>query len=107
MHTEERLARSRSKQVTYPRDLTDPGEIAAQIAELTEDVCRAVFAEGRSVTHVGVIVRTSTFFTQIKTGKLAASAAESAPVVAKALEVLGRFEITRPVRLLGVRVDLA
>lgn len=103
---EERLARSRSKQVTYPRDLTDASEIAAQVAELTEDVCRTVFAEGRVVTHVGVIVRTSTFFTQTKTGKLAAPTTESAPAVAKALEVLGRFEITRPVRLLGVRVDL-
>jgi DNA polymerase-4 len=107
VHPEERPARSRSKQVTYPRDLTDPAEIATQIAALTDDVCRAVFAEGRSVTHVGVIVRTSTFFTQVKTGKLATPAAESAPAVTKALEVLGRFEITRPVRLLGVRVDLA
>ena len=101
------MARSRSKQVTYPHDLTDAGEIAVQITALTEDVCAAVFAEGRAVTHVGVIVRTSTFFTQVKTGKLAAPATESAPVVTKALEVLGRFEITRPVRLLGVRVDLA
>jgi DNA polymerase-4 len=107
VHTEERPARSRSKQVTYPHDLTDPGEIATEVAALTEDVCGAVFAEGRAVTHVGVIVRTSTFFTQVKTGKLASAAAESAPVVAKALEVLGRFEITRPIRLLGVRVDLA
>ena len=107
VHAEERLARSRSKQVTYPHDVTDASEIAARIAELTEEVCSAVFTEGRAVTHVGVIVRTSTFFTQTKTGKLPASAAGPGPVVAKALEVLGRFEITRPVRLLGVRVDLA
>ena len=104
---EERLARSRSKQVTYPHDLTEPAEIATQVAALTEDVCGAVFAEGRAVTHVGVIVRTSSFFTQVKTGKLPMRAAEPEPVVTKALEVLGRFEITRPVRLLGVRVDLA
>ena len=107
VHPEERPARSRSKQVTYPHDLTDAGEIAVQIAELTENVCATVFAGGRSVTHIGVIVRTSTFFTQVKTGKLPTQAIESGPVVAKALEVLGRFEITRPVRLLGVRVDLA
>jgi DNA polymerase-4 len=107
VHPEERLARSRSKQVTYPRDLTDAAEIATQVVALTEDVCRTVFAEGRTVTHVGVIVRTSTFFTQVKTGKLAAPSTAAAPVVARAQEVLGRFEITRPVRLLGVRVDLA
>jgi DNA polymerase-4 len=107
VHPDERLARSRSKQVTYPRDLTDAAEIATQVVALTEDVCRTVFAEGRTVTHVGVIVRTSTFFTQVKTGKLAVPSTAAAPVVARAQEVLGRFEITRPVRLLGVRVDLA
>jgi len=106
VHPEERPARSRSKQVTYPHDLTDPAEIATQVASLTDDVCRAVFAEDRVVSHVGVIVRTSSFFTQVKTGKLSAPTAESAPVVTRALEVLQRFEITRPVRLLGVRVDL-
>ncbi|GAA3706419.1 DNA polymerase IV [Microlunatus aurantiacus] len=107
VHPEERLARSRSKQVTFAHDLTEADEIATRVAALTEDVCRTVFAEGRTVTHVGVIVRTSTFFTQVKTGKLAAPSTEVAPVVTKAREVLGRFEITRPVRLLGVRVDLA
>jgi DNA polymerase IV len=107
VHPEERLARSRSKQETFPHDLTDAAEIATQVTRLTEDVCATVFGEGRTVTHVGVIVRTSSFFTQVKTGKLPTTAAEAAPVVSKALEVLGRFEITRPVRLLGVRVDLA
>lgn len=107
VHPEERLARSRSKQETFRHDLTDAAEIAAQVTRLTADVCATVFAEGRLVTHVGVIVRTSSFFTQVKTGKLAAPSAEAVPVVSKALEVLGRFEITRPVRLLGVRVDLA
>lgn len=107
VHPEERPARSRSKQETFRHDLTEAAEIAAQITRLTEDVCATVFVEGRTVTHVGVIVRTSTFFTQVKTRKLPVASAEAAPVVSTALEVLGRFEITRPVRLLGVRVDLA
>ena len=106
VHTEERLAKSRSKQVTYPVDLVDRAAIATQVAALTEDVCREVFAAGRVATHVGVVVRTATFFTQVKTGQLAAPATQPEPVVAKALEVLERFEISRPVRLLGVRVDL-
>ncbi len=102
----ERIARSRSKQVTYRHDLTDPDEICRQIDSLTRDVCAEVFAAGRAASHVGVVVRTASFFTQVKTGKLAEPTTETDRVVERALVVLDRFEITRPVRLLGIRVDL-
>lgn len=105
--TQERLAKSHSKQVTYPQDLTDVDAIRAQITVLAREVLDQVVAEERLVTQVGVILRTSTFFTQTKTGRLALATTEPEPVIAKALEVLGRFEISRPVRLLGVRLDLA
>lgn len=106
VHAEERLARSRSKQVTYPADLTDPDEIRRQILALTEDVCAEVFLLGRTATHVAVIVRTASFFTQVKTGKLPTPTTDPSLVAEHAAGVLARFEITRPVRLLGVRVDL-
>ena len=105
--TEERVARSRSKQVTYPTDITDPAEIRRQVGTLTREVCAEVFADGRTATHVGVVVRTASFFTQVKTGKLADPTTDPDRVVERALAVLDRFEITRPVRLLGIRVDLA
>jgi DNA polymerase-4 len=105
--TEEWVPRSRSKQVTYPSDLTDPVEIADQVALLTRDVCQEVFAEGRLATHVAVVVRTATFFTRVKTSKLSEPTREAAVVEAGARAVLQRFDITRPVRLLGVRVILA
>ncbi len=54
-----------------------------------------------------MIVRTASFFTAVKTGKLPAPTTDPAAVAAHALVVLDRFEITRPVRLLGVRVDLS
>ena len=103
---EERLAKSHSKQITYPQDLTEAAAIHEQVTALTREVLSQVVAEERVVTQVAVIVRTSTFFTQTKTGRLASATTEPEPVVAKALEVLGRFEISRPVRLLGVRLDL-
>lgn len=104
---EERVAKSHSRQVTYPEDLVDPAEIRAQVGALARDVLAQAIAEGRSATQVGVIVRTATFFTQTKTGRLAVPTTEADLVVTKAQEVLDRFEITRPVRLLGVRLDLA
>jgi DNA polymerase-4 len=55
---------------------------------------------------VAVVVRTATFYTRVKTGKLPEPTSEPAVVEAGALTVLERFDITRPVRLLGVRVLL-
>jgi DNA polymerase-4 len=104
---DERVPRSRSKQVTYPTDLTDPAEITGEVAALTRDVCREVFGEGRVATHVSVVVRTSTFYTRVKICKLPEPTTEPAVVEEGARSVLKRFDIIRPVRLLGVRVILA
>ena len=51
-------------------------------------------------------VRTATFFTRTKISKLPEPTTDPAEVAAKALEVLARFEVDRPIRLLGVRVVL-
>ena len=67
----------------------------------------SVVAEGRRVTHVAVKVRTATFFTRTKISKLPAPTTDAVEVVRVARLVLDRFEINRPVRLLGVRVQLA
>jgi DNA polymerase IV len=104
--TEPWLARSKSRQVTYPNDLTDTAAIADQVVAMARELTAEVTADGRLVTHVGVTVRTKTFFTQIKTGKLPEATADPNIVEAGARGVLSRFEITRPVRLLGVRLDL-
>ena len=101
------VARSRSRQVTFPSDLADPTVIADEVATLARDLCVEITKDGRQATHVGVIVRTRTFFTQVKTGKLPEATTDKDIVEAGARQVLARFEIARPVRLLGVRLDLA
>jgi DNA polymerase-4 len=73
---------------------------------MARDVTASVVAEGRRVTHVAVKVRTASFFTSNKISKLGEVTTDAGVVAAKALEVLGRFELDRPVRLLGVRVVL-
>lgn len=104
--TEPWLARSKSRQVTFPSDLTEADLIADRVAAMARELTAEVSADGRLVTHVGVTVRTRTFFTQVKTGKLPEATTDPDIVEAGALRVLARFEITRPVRLLGVRLDL-
>jgi DNA polymerase-4 len=70
-------------------------------------LCEEVKADGRQATHVGVTVRTRSFFTQVKTGKLPEVTTDPKIIEAGARAVLARFDINRPVRLLGVRLDLA
>ena len=74
---------------------------------MARELCAEINADGRQVTHVGVTVRTRSFFTQVKTGKLPEVTTDPRVVEASALAVLGRFDLNRPVRMLGVRLDLA
>ena len=103
---EARVAKGRSREITFTRDLADRSEIERQVAELARQVTASVVAEGRSVTHVAVKVRTATFFTRTRISKLDARSTDGEVVAARALVVLDRFPLDRPVRLLGVRVVL-
>jgi DNA polymerase IV len=100
------VPRSRSREVTFPRDLVEPADVRAAVARLAEEVTGSVADLGRRITHVAVKVRTASFFTRSKIGKLSEPTTDPSVVVAKALEVLERFETGRPIRLLGVRVVL-
>ena len=74
---------------------------------LAEEVTASVADLGRRITHVAVKVRTATFFTRTRSGKLAEPTNDAAVVVGQgASTVLARFEGGRPIRLLGVRVVL-
>lgn len=104
--TEAWVRRSLSKQVTYPTDLATREEISTAVLALVDDVHSLLLEEGRIATHVAVTVRTATFFTRTKTAKLAAPTVDRESLRERAEIVLGRFELDRPVRLLGVRFDL-
>lgn len=100
------VRRSLSKQVTYPADLTTRDDVTAAVLALVEDTRAQLLAESRVATHVAVTVRTATFFTRTKARKLAEPSAAVEPLRAAALAALQAFELDRPVRLLGVRLDL-
>ncbi|BBZ48847.1 DNA polymerase IV [Mycobacterium heidelbergense] len=100
------IPRSRSHVVTFPRDLTDRAEMDSAIRRLARQALDDVLASGRIVTRVAVTVRTSTFYTRTKIRKLAAPTTDAEAITAAALRVLDLFELERPVRLLGVRLEL-
>ncbi|OBF21209.1 DNA polymerase IV [Mycobacterium sp. ACS4331] len=100
------VPRSRSHVVTFPTDLTERAEIDAALAQLARRTLNDVLAEDRVVTRVAVTVRTSTFYTRTKIRKLAEPDTRESVIVDTALAVLHQFELDRPVRLLGVRLEL-
>lgn len=100
------VPRSRSHVVTFPHDLTDRAEMDRAITDLTAQTLGEVVAEGRTVTRVSVTVRTRTFFTRTKIRKLADPGTDPVTITAQALALLDDFELDRPVRLLGVRLEL-
>jgi DNA polymerase-4 len=100
------VPRSRSHVVTFPRDLTDRAEMDAAVEDLAQRTLTEVVAESRIVTRVAVTVRNSAFFTRTKIRKLSQPSTD-AEVILAAAHVLDLFELDRPVRLLGVRLELA
>lgn len=100
------FAKSHSKSRTFPVDLTDRGEMLAAAEQLTREVIDQVLDEQRVVFRVAVTVRTTTFFTRTKSRKLAAPTTTLDDVVPVVLALLDDFDVDRPVRLLGVRLDL-
>ncbi|WP_063050308.1 DNA polymerase IV [Nocardia arthritidis] len=104
--TEPRIPVGRSKSETFPHDLTDPGEIRAQVARLATEVAEEMAAAGRIGTRVSVTVRTNTFYTRSKQEKLPEPTIDVARIAETALRIVERFDLDRPVRLLGVRLEL-
>lgn len=100
------VPRSRSHAVTFPHDLTDRAEMDRAIIDLTAQTLAEIVTEGRTVTRVSVTLRTSTFFTRTKIRKLAEPGVDRAAITAQALALLDDFALDRPVRLLGVRLEL-
>ena len=92
--------------MTFTRDVTDRSELDAPRADLATEVTRSVVAEGRVVTHVAVKLRTATLLHPHQDQQAAGADDRPGGRRPGPLVVLDRFELDRPVRLLGVRVVL-
>ena len=101
------VPRSRSHVVTFPEDLTDVAELESAIVGLARQTLAEIVAQQRTATRVAVTVRTKTFFTRTKIRKLPLPGNDEQTIVATALDLLHQFELDRPIRLLGVRLELA
>jgi DNA polymerase-4 len=99
------VPRSRSREITFQHNLTDHAEISAQVTTLARRVAEDVVADGRPAARVAVKVRFAPFVTQTHSVTLTVPTSDTDVLERAALAVLSRFELTRPVRLLGVRAE--
>jgi DNA polymerase IV len=101
------VARSHGREETFPADLTDWADVRAAAVTLAHRVAEDVRAEGRPAARVGVKVRFAPFTTKTRSMTLPEPTSDTATLEAAALEVLERFHPGKPVRLVGVRAELA
>jgi DNA polymerase IV len=101
------VARSRSRETTFQSDLSDWGQVRAEVDTLARRVAADVVAEKRPAVRVAVKVRFVPFFTYTRSMTLDVPTSDAAEFAAAAVQVLERFEDRRPVRLLGVRAEFA
>lgn len=100
------VRRGQSHERTFQQDLTEPGEIRREIERIARELIDDL-PEGRLVMRVTVKLRTSSFFTSTHGRKLPEPTTDPETIVDAALTALTLFELDRPVRLLGVRAELA
>jgi DNA polymerase-4 len=100
--------KSRGRERTFQQDLADPAEIRREVAALAREVADDLRVdEGRPGVRVVVKVRFAPFDTHTHGASLARPTMDPAAIEAAALVALDRFELDRPVRLLGAKVELA
>ena len=99
------VARSRSRETTFPTDLDDWADVRREVAALARRVAADVAAEDRPAARVGVKVRFVPFTTRSRSVTLPTPTADAAEIAAGALAALDMFTTRRAVRLVGVRAE--
>ncbi len=101
------VARGHGREETYQSDLTDPALIAEEVRALTARVVADLEGEGRAAVRVQLKVRLRPFVTRTRSLSLPEPTDDAGTLGDAAVSLLGRIELDRPVRLLGVRLEMA
>jgi DNA polymerase-4 len=100
------VARGRGRETTFQQDLTDWAVVEQEVRRLAAEVCDDLEAEGRPAVRVAVKVRYAPFFTSTRSVTLDGPTTDADVVTAAALRLTEKLDHDRPVRLLGVRVEM-
>ncbi|MEC5186224.1 DNA polymerase-4 [Cryobacterium sp. MP_3.1] len=100
------IARGHSRETTFQRDLTDPAQVDDAVRELTARVLEDVLAEGRPVIGLTLKIRYAPFVTTTRARKIP-DTSDRSEILAGALDLAAGIEAGRPIRLLGLRAEMA
>jgi len=100
------VARGHSRETTFQRNLSEPGEVEEAVRRLAAAVFADVAREGRPVVRITLKVRYAPFFTKTFGRTLAEPTREHAVVEAAALALAAKREPERQIRLLGLRLEM-
>jgi DNA polymerase-4 len=101
------VARGHGRETTFQENLTDWSEVESETRKLAAQVTEDIRREGRPAVRVGMKMRYAPFETRHRSLTLDAPAADEATITDAALTLLGRFDTSRAVRLLGVRAEMS
>ena len=99
-----RVAKSESRETTFPTDLRGIAALEPVLEQLTRELCERLTRQHQSGRTVGIKVRLEDFSTHTRDRSLAHATNDPELVGSVAADLLRRFDPSRPVRLLGVRV---
>ncbi|WP_426303439.1 DNA polymerase IV [Arthrobacter sp. R-11] len=100
------VARGHSRETTFQRDLTEHGQVDDAVRDLTARVLEDVAAEGRPVIGLTLKVRYAPFFTTTHAKKIPETSDRN-EILARVLDLAASIEAGRPIRLLGLRAEMA
>lgn len=100
------VARGHGRETTFQQDIVERADVEAAARELLTQVLADVAAEGRPVVGVGLKIRYAPFVTKTLVHKIPATF-DRDTVIAETMSLVDRIEPGRPLRLLGVRAEMA
>ncbi|MGH2981889.1 MAG: DNA polymerase IV [Solirubrobacterales bacterium] len=100
-----RRRKSESRETTFAADVSDPAILIETLGRLSQSVCKGLAQQGISGRTVTVKLRLAPFRTRTRSQTLLQATCDPEVVASTARDLLERFELDAPVRLVGVGIS--
>ena len=100
------VPRAHGREETFQEDLTEWADVEAAIRRITRRVVADIDREGRPAFRVGLKIRFRPFDTMTRIHKIDTPTNDPEVLADEAVALLDRIEKRKPVRLLGVRLEM-
>jgi DNA polymerase-4 len=100
-----RRRKSESRETTFASDVSEPDILRETLERLSQSLCEALATDAIGGRTITVKLRLAPFRTRTRSQTLPEPTRDPEKVFATACELLGRFDLDAPVRLIGVGVS--